>query len=135
MKQEKSCGCIVINEKNQVLLVHHNKGHWDFPKGHVEDGETEVQTATREVKEETGIDVKINEKFRYTVKYSPKENVMKEVVFFLASNVTENTEAQLEEVSEAEWVNIEEALKRITYNTSVDILTKLLNDIKEEEKC
>ena len=135
MKEEKSCGCIVINDKNQVLLVHHNKGHWDFPKGHVEEGETEVQTATREVKEETGIDVKINEKFRYTVKYSPKEDVIKEVVFFLASNISENAEAQLEEVSEAEWINIEEAFKIITYNTSIDILTKLLKDIKEEEKC
>ena len=55
MKQEKSCGCIILNEKNEVLLIHHNAGHWDFPKGHVEEGETEVQTAIREVKEETGL--------------------------------------------------------------------------------
>ena len=58
MKFEKSCGCIVLNNE-QVLLVKHNKGHWDFPKGHVEEGETEKQTALREVKEETNIDVQI----------------------------------------------------------------------------
>ena len=64
MKKEKSCGCIVFND-GKVLLVRHNKGHWDFPKGHVEPGETEEQTAKREVKEETNIDVEINTNFRY----------------------------------------------------------------------
>ena len=66
MEQEKSCGAIVINKNNKILLVHHNAGHWDFPKGHIENGETEEQTAIREVKEETNIDIIINNKYRYT---------------------------------------------------------------------
>ena len=57
MKQEKSCGCIVL-DKRTVLLIKHNSGHWDFPKGHVEGEESEVETAIREVKEETGLDAK-----------------------------------------------------------------------------
>ena len=92
MKHEKSCGCIVMNDKNEVLLVLHNAGHWDLPKGHVELGETEVQTAKREVKEETNIDIEIDERFRYTTEYSPKEDVMKEVVYFLAKSVTNDKE-------------------------------------------
>lgn len=135
MKEEKSCGCIVLNNKNQVLLIHHNKGHWDFPKGHVEEGETEVQTAIREVKEETGIDVEVNEKYRYTTKYSPKEDVIKEVVFFLATNISDNKKAQLEEVSEVRWVNYEEAFKMITYDDTREILIKLKKDLEEDKKC
>jgi len=131
MKREKSCGCIVINDNNEVLLIHHNAGHWDFPKGHVEEKETEIQTAIREVKEETNIDVEVNEKFRYTTKYSPKEDVMKEVVYFLAKNISDNKEAQLEEVSEVKWVNFEEALETITYDTSKEILMKLRKDLEE----
>lgn len=130
MKQEKSCGCIIINDKKEVLLVHHNKGHWDFPKGHVEEGETEVQTAIREVKEETNIDVEVNEKYRYVTQYSPKEDVMKEVVFFLAKNTNDKRNAQLEEVSEVKWFNFEEAIEKITYNTSKEILIKLKKDLK-----
>lgn len=61
MKYEKSCGAIVI-EDGKVLLVKHNAGHWDFPKGHVEEGETEFETAIREVKEETNIDIKLKRK-------------------------------------------------------------------------
>ena len=132
MKKEKSCGCIVINDKNEVLLIHHNAGHWDFPKGHVEAGETEVQTAIREVKEETNIDVEVNQKYRYTTEYSPKEGVMKEVVYFLAKNVNNDKEAQLEEVSEVKWFKFEEAINKITYDTSKEILIKLKKDLEEE---
>lgn len=134
MKQEKSCGCIIINDKNEILLVLHNAGHWDFPKGHVKEGETEVQTAIREVKEETNIDVEVNEKYRYTTQYSPEENVMKEVVYFLAKNINNNKEAQLEEVSEVEWVKFEEAIKKITYITSKEILEKLKKDLEKNEE-
>ena len=129
MNREKSCGCIVMNDKKEILLIHHNAGHWDFPKGHVEEGETEVQTAIREVKEETNIDVEVNEKYRYTVEYSPKEDVMKEVVFFLAKNISNNGEAQLEEVSEVKWFKLDEAIQKITYNTSKEILIKIKKDI------
>ena len=53
MQKEKSCGAIIYNKNKEVLIVKHNAGHWDFPKGHVEENETEIQTAIREVKEET----------------------------------------------------------------------------------
>ena len=130
MKEEKSCGCIIINEKNEVLLIHHNAGHWDFPKGHVEEMETEVQTAIREVKEETNIDVEVNEKFRYSTKYSPKEGIMKEVVYFLARNISNNKEPQLKEVSEVKWFSIKDAIEKITYDSSRDILMQLKKDLE-----
>ena len=133
MEQEKSCGAIVINKNNKILLVHHNAGHWDFPKGHIENGETEEQTAIREVKEETNIDIIINNKYRYTTSYSPKENVMKEVVYFLAQNIDEDKKPQLEEVSEVKWFTLEEAMNTITYENSIEILNKLKKDIEEEK--
>ena len=59
MTKEKSCGAVIFNNEDKVLIVKHNAGHWDFPKGHMEAGETEKQTALREVKEETKIDIHI----------------------------------------------------------------------------
>ena len=57
MIKEKSCGAIVYRKyhgNTEILLIKHiNSGHWSFPKGHVERGETEVQTAHREILEET----------------------------------------------------------------------------------
>ena len=53
-EKEKACGCIII-ENGKVLLIQQIEGHWGFPKGHMEDFETESETAIREVKEETGL--------------------------------------------------------------------------------
>ena len=55
MIQEKSCGAIVCRRHHgnlEILLIKHiNSGHWSFPKGHVEEGESETETAAREVRE------------------------------------------------------------------------------------
>ena len=56
MKYEKSCGAIIF-DKDKILVIQQKEGHWGFPKGHVEEGETEVETAIREIKEETNLDV------------------------------------------------------------------------------
>ena len=133
MRIEKSCGAVVFREKDykkQILLIRHvNGGHWAFPKGHVEEGETEIQTAIREVKEETNIDVEVNEEYRYSTKYSPKENVIKEVIYFLARNISDNKQAQLEEVSEVKWFSMEEAMSNITFDSSRNILIQLNKDL------
>lgn len=130
MNYEKSCGCIIINENNKILLIHQLKGHWGLPKGHVEDNETEEQTAIREVKEETNLDVKINTNYRYTMEYSPKENVEKQVVFFVAKNITDNIIVQEEEVQGAKWLNIEDAIELITFDNSKELLRKVKKDLK-----
>ena len=64
MKYEKSCGAIIIKE-GKVLLLQEVEGHWSFPKGHVENNETEIETVVREVKEETNLDIIIDESKRY----------------------------------------------------------------------
>ena len=129
VKQEKSCGCIII-DKDKVLLVKHNKGHWDFPKGHVEKGETEIETAKREVKEETNLEVDIQKDKRYVVEYYPEENIKKEVVYFLAKNKTSDIIPQLSEIQKIEWVPLEEAENRITYNTSKELIVRVIKELR-----
>ena len=72
---EKSCGGIIFYKTKQntkILLVKNNNGrYWSFPKGHIEEGETEQETAIREIKEETGLDVTIVRNFREISEYCP----------------------------------------------------------------
>ncbi len=130
MAKEKSCGAIVFRkEKDGVkyLLLHYEAGHWDFPKGNQEKNETEQQTAAREVKEETGIeDVELLDNFKETIKYFYKkggETIFKEVVFFLAQSFTEHVNLSSEHIGYA-WMSYEHAYKRLTFNTSKDLLRK-----------
>ena len=126
MKYEKSCGAVIF-DGDKVLVIQQVAGHWGFPKGHVEEGETEVETAVREIKEETNLDVEINEKLRYVESYSPEENVKKYVVFFVAKKIGGEVKVQEEEVIDSEWLLPKDAMERLTYESSKNILRKFLN--------
>lgn len=130
MTYEKSCGAIVI-DNDKVLVVRHNAGHLGFPKGHVEGNETEVETAIREVKEETGIDIEVDSNYRYTTNYSPKEGVSKEVVYFLGKAIAKDIKPQYSEVQEVLFMPIEEALNKVDYSDIKEIFKKLLEDMKK----
>ena len=112
MKKEKSCGAVVISEEdNQTmfLIIKQHDENWHFPKGHVEEGETEEQTAIREIKEETNIDVEIDTSFRKVITYSPKEGVIKDVVFFIGKATSFDIKIDPNELLDAKWVNALEA--------------------------
>lgn len=124
MEKEKSCGTMCFNQ-NKILMVKHNKGHWAFPKGHVEKNETEQETAIRETKEETGIEAEIISDERFIITYSPKENVMKDVIYFIAKPKNNLLNRQPEEIAELEWVNIDEADERITFDDDKKIYKRI----------
>lgn len=133
MLNEKSCGAIVYRKfhgNTEILLIKHvNSGHWSFPKGHVEKGETEVETALREIKEETGIDVIIDPTFRETVSYYPKKDTQKLVVYFIGKAKNHDFVPQKEEISEIKWVEIRRAGVVLTYENDRSIVSKAKNSI------
>jgi len=110
MTKEKSCGALVYRKQGkdvQMLVLRHKKGgHWSFPKGHVELGETEAQTALREVREETGLSIQLLDGFREMVSYSPRPGISKDVVYFLGYAEDSRTVMQEEEISEIRWVDL-----------------------------
>ena len=123
--QEKSCGAVVHRERDGVreyLIIRHNGGHWSFPKGHVENDETEEETAKREILEETGLLTEIDTSFRCVVTYSPKNGVVKDVVFFLADVIGGTEHAQEEEIAQLEWFPFEKACEVVTFSTDTGVL-------------
>lgn len=138
MKEEKSCGAVVLRREEdglRVLLVRHRNGsHWSFPKGHVEQGETEQQTALREIREETGLEVRLLQGFRTTVSYSPKAGVKKQVVYFIGVPTNGILTPQQEEIQELRWVSTEEAEQLVTYANDRHVLTEALDFEKEKQE-
>ena len=125
MIKEKSCGGIIYKkEENKLLflIVVHNKGHASFPKGHVEEGETEEETAIREIKEETNIDVKIDFGFRTVSTYSPKPGVMKDVVFFVGKALSFDPIPQETEIKEILFLDYNDAYNKLSYEKDKKIL-------------
>ena len=126
---EKSCGIILFNGDKVLILQHRDtnnaEGHWDFPKGHVEKGESETQTALRELTEETGIkNLKLFSGFSHNIFYNLIKNekeISKEVTFFIG--VTNETNVILsEEHQDYAWLTYGSAIERLTYNNAKESL-------------
>ena len=128
MSYEKSCGAVVFRKYHgniELLLIKHVVGgHWSFPKGHVEAGETEEQTALREIKEETGIDVELITTFREVVSYSPKRDTTKDVIYFLGKAKNFQYTPQEEEIAQIKWVEINLAHSFLTYDNDKQLVNK-----------
>ncbi|MDL2225526.1 NUDIX domain-containing protein [Eubacteriales bacterium OttesenSCG-928-M02] len=125
MKREKSCGAVIVKGE-KVLLIRHIAGHWGFPKGHMEPGETERETALREIGEETGLTVTLAEGFRYVVNYSPAKDVEKEVVYFFATPTGGAEKMQESELQEMAWFSFSEAEEILTFLNDKNILAAAL---------
>lgn len=130
MKKEKSCGTICIND-GKVLVIKQKQGFYGFPKGHVELGETEIETAIRETKEETNIDVKIDENLRFTLSYIVNDTIDKEVVYFVAYPLNENIVIQQSELLDAKWVDIGDIENILAFDNLKDLWKDVLIKIKK----
>ena len=134
MTKEKSCGAVIFRKHQnsyQFMIIKQRFGlHFGFPKGRVEENESELMTAKREVKEEVGLDIKIFEHLRDVTNYYPKPSVSKEVVYFLAEATSNDLILQKEEVDLALWVNQDDVLEKLTYDNDKNMFKNLLKKAK-----
>lgn len=130
LRKEKSCGCIIFKDNKVLLVYEKNRNFWGFPKGHVENNETEIETALREVKEEVGLDVEIDATKRYTLNYIIKDEIDKTTVLYLAKAKNDNILMQDSEIENVKWCSYKEALDTLTFNDWKELFNKVINDIK-----
>jgi 8-oxo-dGTP pyrophosphatase MutT (NUDIX family) len=128
--REKSCGAVVFIKKGDqtlYLLLNYAARHWDFVKGNVEQGETEKQTVTRELKEETSIvEAKFIDGFREQISYFYRRQgltVHKEVVFFIMESQSDKVELSFEHVGYI-WLDFQHTLEKLTFKNARDVLKK-----------
>lgn len=132
---EKSAGAVVFHRGEQIeyLLLHSN--YWGFPKGRMESGENERQTALREVREEAGLEVMLLDGFRSVDEYTFQRKgqpVSKQSAYFLAETRDRNSRISFEH-NDMAWVSFDEALARLGYEGGRKILREA-NDFLMREK-
>lgn len=137
MAVEKSAGAVIFRkEGNKIyyLLLHYpstargaERDYWDFPKGHIEKREKEIETVKREVEEETGLkDLKFIEGFKEWIKYFfrfKEKNILKFVTFYLAQTEEKEVKVSFEHLG-YEWLSFKEAIEKLTFNNAKEILIK-----------
>ena len=131
MKKEKSCGAIIVNE-NKALIIKQKSGFYGFPKGHMKENETEKMTALREVKEETNIDIEIDDNLRFSIFYLVNGNINKEVVYFVGYPKNTNIKIQEQELESAQWIELEKVEEILTFDNLKELWRKVLKEISKK---
>jgi len=108
MITENASGAVVYRLKNNqpeyLLLKSATSNFWGFPKGHVEGNETDIETAVREIREETQLQATINPEFHADLDYDMKNGHHKHVVLYTSQVPADVTVTrQVEEISEYGW--------------------------------
>ncbi|MEO1132456.1 MAG: NUDIX domain-containing protein [Cyanobacteria bacterium J06639_1] len=129
---------------HHYLIILHNKGHWAFPKGHQDDGETALETACREFEEETGLtdytpvpELTFSESYQFKTRQGTL--VEKTVQYFAAVVPTDENgdfppaTVQAEEVSDYRWSSAAEAARTITFDGARQVLQECDRAITQPE--
>lgn len=131
VRYRRSAGGVVYRRRGQrvevCLIATAKKTRWQLPKGRIEPGETKEEAALREVHEETGLEATIEEQlgeisFRYVRKQ--RKRIHKRVVFFLMVYQDGSTDDHDDEVDEARFFPIDDALERLTFDSERDMVAR-----------
>ena len=141
MQRETSCGAVVFTlcgGERRYVIVRGKKGFFGFPKGHMELGETEQETALREIMEETGLSVRLIDGFRtedeHPLLQEGKPETIKKIIYFAAVYENQETHAQESEITEIRLMTYEEAMKALQFESSKRILAEANAFLNGQEK-
>ncbi len=137
---EVSAGIIAYRAESprKYLLLLYPAGHWDFPKGHIEQGENERDTALRELREETGIasdELELKDGFKEEIEYFfKKRNELshKKVIYLLGETEKKDVSISNEHRGFI-WLPFEEAKEKVTFRNAKNLLEKAKDYLEEEE--
>jgi 8-oxo-dGTP pyrophosphatase MutT (NUDIX family) len=132
LAKDEAFGIVPIlakGDRNLFLLIQHRAGHWGFPKGHADPGETALEAACREFSEETGIleyqvldEISFLEQYTFTRRGQRFE---KTVLYFPALVQSEQVKFQQEEIQAYKWESYEGAIARLSFGGSKQVLSEV----------
>ncbi len=132
MAYEYCCGAVlytIINNTIHYVIIEENDHHFGLPKGHMEPNETKIETAKREIKEETGINVEILTDFVQEIEYLLPNGNTKITTYFIAKFDHQKFIFDNQEILSVKLLPYLEAYTSLTYPQVKDVLDKANNYI------
>lgn len=132
MKFEESTGGVILNNGRIAIVLQKKSNSWSLPKGHIDEGESKIETAKREIYEETGLTELefIKELGSYTRGTKKDPSISKKLTFFLFKTTQTLLEPKDKDNPQAIWLPIEEVAEKLSYEKDKDFFLSIIEEIK-----
>lgn len=138
VKIRETAGGVIVSNEGKMLLVKLPSGEWFFPKGGIENGETPLEAAEREIGEETGIERGDLQKLKDFLSYQRPQLDNKEIIqrihmfLFTTQKIDAHTKPEFrDEISETKWVAKEEVVELLSAPEDREFFLRVLGEIQE----
>jgi 8-oxo-dGTP pyrophosphatase MutT (NUDIX family) len=140
-ERELSAGGVVVRGDEVVVIVPRRRAPngarvLALPKGHIDPGETTLEAAEREVREETGVvaePVRELGEARYWY-MRDGQTIPKSVCFYLFTYLHGDTSDHDEEVEEARWMKLSDARRKLTHAAEREMVRLALSSLEQDRK-
>ena len=137
-KESKTAGGVVVNKDGMILVVSQNNNSWSLPKGHIEEGESALETAKREIYEESGVsqleyiaDLGSYQRYKMGLNLSDDTSELKIMTIFLFKT----DQMQIKPIDpgnpEARWVEVSEVANLLTHREDKEFFLSIINKINQ----
>lgn len=131
-KNTESAGGVVLNRNGEVLVVKQRDSSWSLPKGHIEDNETKIEAAKREIKEESGItkldfvkELGCYKRYRIWINGGDNKSELKTIYMFLFKTDQDILKPSDPHNPEAKWVNQKDVESVLTHRKDKNFFQKV----------
>lgn len=136
MRQTKSAGGIVLNEKGEVLVVSQNGNSWSLPKGHIDPDEDALDAAKREIYEESGItDLALvkglgsYQRYKICLDGGDDMSELKDITVFLFRTGQNMLRSSDTNIPEARWVKKDKVASLLTHKKDKEFFLSVINEL------
>lgn len=123
---ERGAGGVVFDAAGAVLLLRHASGHWVFPKGHVEAGESEVTAALREVREEAGVVAECESDVHWHTTYVNPRGSRRLITWFVCTALNDSVILEEDLFQEGAFLPVERAFELLSHGSDRELLATIV---------